>query len=394
MNRNSQIAILLGAGSSLPADFPSTQSLTDKVLSGDCVRRHTDGNYYINQNQPVDEVTKVANCVTRRIYSEAERYYAVHAERRPNYEDVLYLLSQVQAEETGEAENPAIHAFTTGLRHEISTLISSVEHFEYSNLLEESHNYVTDIVWHSLCRNANTEGYLKIFEVATKLGRVNSISTLCHDTHVESFLRKSNISLSDGFSDEKAGVRYWNGNFISAGKIPFFKLHGSINWFRFRPKEGKSWYDDVVGIPLSGDINHVYGNDGKPLTPLDSRPILLAGTFNKIQDYTRGIFHELHCQFRQSIDNVDQLLVSGYSFGDKGINSQIINWYYAKRGRRLIIIHPNPKSLFKNARNAIRSKWQEWDRNEGIRLIRKNLENVQENELLEVVSQYDERNSF
>jgi len=86
--------------------------------------------------------------------------------------------------------------------------------------------------------------------------------------------------------------------------------------------------------------------------------------------------------------------VCGYSFGDKGINSQIINWYYANRGRRLIIIHPNPEKLVENARNAIRSKWQQWIRNEGIRLICKNLENVQENEYLEVVSQYDERNSF
>ena len=86
-------------------------------------------------------------------------------------------------------------------------------------------------------------------------------------------------------------------------------------------------------------------------------------------------------------------LVSGYSFGDKGINSQIINWYYAKRGRRLIIIHPNPEKLVKNVRNAIRSKWQQWIQNGGIRLICKKLENVQENEFLEVVSQYDERSS-
>lgn len=150
----------------------------------------------------------------------------------------------------------------------------------------------------------------------------------------------------------------------------------------------------MVGIPLSGDCHHENGKDGKLLTPLDGRPILLAGTSNKIQDYTRGIFHELHCQFRQSIDNADQLLVSGYSFGDKGINSQIINWYYAKRGRRLIIIHPNPENLVKNARNAIRSKWQQWIQNGGIRLICKKLENVKENEFLEVVSQYDERNSF
>jgi len=97
MNGNSQIAILLGAGSSLPAGFPYTQSLTDKVVSGDRVRRHTDGICYSHQNQPVDEITIAANCVIRRIYSEAERYYAVHAERRPNYEDVFYVLSQVQA---------------------------------------------------------------------------------------------------------------------------------------------------------------------------------------------------------------------------------------------------------------------------------------------------------
>ena len=394
MNGNSQIAILLGAGSSLPADYPSTKSLTDKVLSGDCVRRHTDGNYYINQNQPVDEVTKVANCVIRRIYREAERYYEVHAERWPNYEDVLYLLSQAQAEETGEAENPAIRAFTTELRDYISTLISSVTDIEYSDLLKESHNYVTDVVWYFLSKNAKCTSHLKIFEAAGKSGRVNSISTLCHDTHVESFLRERNISLSDGFSDEKDGVRYWNGKILSADKIPFFKLHGSVNWFRFRPEGGENWYDDVVGIPLSGDCHHVIGKDGKTLTPLDSRPILLAGTFNKIQDYTRGIFHELHCQFRQSIDNVDQLLVCGCSFGDKGINSQIIKWYYAKRGRRLIIIHPNPENLAENARNAIRSKWQQWIQNGGIRLIPKKLENVQENEVLEVVSQYDERNSF
>ena len=386
MNGNSQIAILLGAGSSLPAGFPSTQSLTDKVLSGDGVRRHTDSNYYIGQNQPVDEITIAASCVIRRIYSEAERYYAVHAERRPNYEDVLYLLSQVEAEETGEAENPAIRAFATELRQDISTLISSETHIEYKFLLKESHNYVTDVVCHFLRGNTKFTSHLKIFEAACISGRINSISTLCHDTHVESFLRERNISFNDGFSDEEAGVRYWNGKYSSACKIPFFKLHGSVNWFRFRPNECEFWYDDVVGIPLNGDCHHANGKDGKILIPLDGRPILLVGTSNKIQDYTRGIFHELHCQFRQSINNADQLVVSGYSFGDKGINSQIINWYYTKRGRRLIIIHPKPEKLFKNARNAIRSKRQQWIQNGGICLICKNLENVKENEFLEVIS--------
>ena len=91
---------------------------------------------------------------------------------------MLYLLSQAQAEETGEAENPAIRAFAIELRHDISTLISSVTHIEYGYLLEESHNYITDVVWHFLRGITNFTSHLKIFEAARISGRVNSISTL------------------------------------------------------------------------------------------------------------------------------------------------------------------------------------------------------------------------
>ena len=41
-------AILLGAGASIPAGFPSTQSLTDLVLSGDGVQRDSTETYVLN----------------------------------------------------------------------------------------------------------------------------------------------------------------------------------------------------------------------------------------------------------------------------------------------------------------------------------------------------------
>jgi len=145
-----------------------------------------------------------------------------------------------------------IRAFTTELKHDISTLISSVAHFEYSNLLEESYNYVTDVVWHSLCRNANTENHLKIFEAADKLGRVNSISTLCHDAHVESFLRKSNISLSDRYSNELAGVRYWNGEFFLLAKSRSSNCTARSIGFDFARKEAKfgtmTWLESLSAV--------------------------------------------------------------------------------------------------------------------------------------------------
>ena len=66
----------------------------------------------------------------------------------------------------------------------------------------------------------------------------------------------------------------------------------------------------------------------------ESMPLLLIGTFNKVAEYSRGIFLDLHHRFRSTLREADRLVVCGYSFGDKGINTAVIEWYYAKRGRR------------------------------------------------------------
>ena len=376
-----KIAILLGAGSSLPAEFPSTQSLTDRILSGDGVRKQTDSTYIISNGQPADEETTLPKCLVRCIYSEAERYYASLAKRQANYEDVYYLVDQAWAEEVGESENPAIRDFTDKLRKDMAPLVSATTSMEYVQLHEESRNYIADVVWSGLNRNASSSDHLNILEAVCRSYSISSISTLCHDIHVETYLGNQGISLADGFSDEEVGVRYWHGDFSSNDNIPFLKLHGSVNWFLLRPNQSESYYDDRVGIPLDVDHNHTKGKDGEYQTTLDGRPLLLIGTFNKIPDYTRGIFRELHHQFRQNLHESDQLLVCGYSFGDKGINTDIIEWYYAKRGRQLRIIHPNPEKLKQDARGAVQHNWDRWKENDGIKFICKKLEDVKESEL-------------
>ena len=60
------------------------------------------------------------------------------------------------------------------------------------------------------------------------------------------------------------------------------------------------------------------------------------------------------------LNAADQLAICGYSFGDKGINTVILEWFYAKPDRRrLLLIHPAHKELIKNARGAIRNRWKE-----------------------------------
>ena len=381
-------AILLGAGSSLPAGYPSTRCLTDRVLSGNGVKRHTDR-------------TRFVNCMVRRLHAEAERYFSAKNERPANYEDLFYLAEQLSDEVLGQMENPAVYPFFTKLKADMSPLVEAANAEtkdpnkpsypyiprDFKTLINETCNYISGIVWSGLGREPTSTNHLKIFVEACGIGNVTGISTLCHDTHVETHLGREGISLADGFSDKENDVRYWNGDLSSNSKIPFLKLHGSVNWFRFRPDDSPpSWYDDRIGIPLNGDPGRTE-RDGERQDPLnDGRPLLLIGTFNKVADYSQGIFLDLHHRFRSTLREADQLVVCGYSFGDKGINAAVIEWYYEKRGRRFLIIHPDPCELFSNARAAIRSKWHdEWKDNNSIDFMPSRLEKVDVDKFLRII---------
>lgn len=246
----------------------------------------------------------------------------------------------------------------------------------FNSLIRETCNYIADIIWCCLYCEPKSISQLDAIMCAYNSVNITSISTLCHDTHVEAFLKDKGIMLSDGFSEPQADVRYWNGNFSLSGMTPFLKLHGSVNWFRFHPHSGDS-YDGKIGIPLNSDPEHTRTVNGE-IQRLGGggRPLLLIGTFNKISAYSSGIFGELHHCFRSTISEANQMVICGYGFGDKGINIEILEWYYDKRGRRLVIIHPDPDSLVANARPAIQRAWPEWKENGSIRCINKKFETV------------------
>ncbi len=365
-------AILLGAGSSLPAGYPSTRCLTNRVLCGKGVKRQSKGTYSKKD-------ATLLNCMVRRIHSEVEGYFSYWNERLAdfsawkgrlaNYEDLFYLARQASDEVLGNMENPAVHSFITKLRADMSTLVEAANAEkkdpnktsypnipdDFDKLFGETCNYISKTVSSRLRPKPTSTDHLKSFVKACETGNVTGISTLCHDTHVETHLKKKGIALADGFSEkEEEGVRYWDGDFSSNSKTPFLKLHGSVNWFLFRPHCSSPWYDERIGISRKGGHNHTK-RDGVPRMRPESIPLLLIGTFNKVADYNQRIFLDLHHRFRSTLREADQLIVCGYSFGDKGINTAVIEWYYGKRGRRFLIIHPDPCELFSNARPAIQN---------------------------------------
>ena len=250
----------------------------------------------------------------------------------------------------------------------------------FSSLIRETRNYIADIVWRRLCHEPEPDSLShldRIFEICN-CNSVNftSISTLCHDTHVETFLRSKGIALCDGFSEPPSGVRYWNDDFSSGEKIPFLKLHGSVNWFSVSPRCGGEGHGGRIVIPLDGDHYHTRTDDGQLEYPVNGRPLLLIGTFNKISAYSSGVFGELHQRFRSTIREANQMVICGYGFGDKGINTEILEWYHDEQGRRLVVIHPDPDGLVANARPAIQRVWGKWMKRNSLSILKKRLEDV------------------
>jgi hypothetical protein len=113
-----------------------------------------------------------------------------------------------------------------------------------------------------------------------------------------------------------------------------------------------------VGRPKGTDPEHTCDFSGELQWPVGIEGVMLVGTFNKILEYSGGIFADLFCTFRSALRTTNYLVVSGYGFRDKGVNSTIIEWLRGSSDKRLVIIHENHLGYKKTARKAVRRLFQ------------------------------------
>ena len=440
-------AILLGAGSSQAACFPSTIDLTRQVLSGCGVSKSSGLSGFDvtldDPQPPTDDRTLLVNFLIKQLHNTAKRYYEEYGEcyRIPfiNYEDLYFLAKQVHDDYTGEMENPAIHHFTQNLVDLVSQRMELRTHsdetydfklsllgflkgmtdqqklrflqrvfndhsldnfnldelpdfgggedgspeYRFQEICRDTLRYIVSIVQTRLASHnpsPDSTSYLDQIVAACDSGAVTCIATLCHDTHLETFLNKKGIQISDGFSDPHDDHRHWtgwNGNLNEQCKLPYLKLHGSVNWFSYG-----SGYNEKIAIPLQG-WERMIGPDGEVDYADRDRTLMLIGTFNKITDYSSRVFLDIHFRFRQVVRQANRLVVCGYGFGDKRINEEIIDWVYRDPRRNIVIIHRDPGVLIVNARGSIRNNINEWRASNSVRFIEKNFQEATMNDYLD-----------
>lgn len=362
---NKRLVFLFGAGVSIPGGMPSTGQITERIMSGENVFRHTDEAFYLGtkpslleQNTEVDIALEVISI----LHSILNEYYSYDPERTINYEDIYALVYAVHQAHGVSPElqplldkiNPCLEAILNRKRRE--DII--IKFWRPIGVCRNTVNYIRDIVWHLLSAEPTEVDYLHILRDAYNDANYSSfdIFSLNNDTVIEKFLDTEEIDYIDGFGQEENGIRYWNPKLYShvSMKTKIYKLHGSANWYRFTKRSSK-FQTERIGIPTKPDIYHMKDASGFPLWPPDGRPLILVGTENKIFSYSSGIYLRLISSFQKHLDEVDRLVVSGYSFGDMGINRLIFDWLDEDSSRRLLLISRDTQWLVEQGQH-IRSR--------------------------------------
>lgn len=383
-----RISWLLGAGISIPASLPSTQQITDRVLSGKRIRRHSDSTFYLDGPEAGDRTVRCLVGLLTILKREIDDYYSGEPTRHTNYEDLSYVVGQIHHSEVREYDNPAVQPLVEKVLPLAAPLFAGTS-WKLEGLSDITDKYIHDVAWRLLLQQPTALRHLDCIVDSCRdvTFSETDLFTLNHDTNVEGRLQRDGLEFADGFGKPEGEVRYWDPRLfeVLAQKIRLFKLHGSTNWFRFEPRDVRMRQREV-GLSLNEDYWHTKGSNGQLLTPVDGRPVMLTGTFNKILQYTTGIYADLHWQFYRRLLDSDILLACGYGFGDKAINSRVINWMWSSLARRLVIVHPHPEGLWTGSRGAIQNNWAAWESEKRVFVIAKGIENVSWTEIKQALA--------
>jgi len=364
--------------------MPSTSDITATVLSGKGVARHTNSLYFLGPplcGRESDEDVIRAVKLIHLVRDTCEEYYNVQLSRRTNYEDYYYVLSQIYDSELGEFDNPAVQSLVDELRPQIEQILleessSGIRPPKYLNLLQEGINYIEDTATNMLLHQpTDLDDHLLFLYQGIEEGLSIDVFTLNNDTILEQTLSRTGFVFVDGFGDEISGLRYWQPDLFDTMSAPIrlFKLHGSVDWFLVTPDDGGP---SRLAQFRNQDRYHLVGPSGELMLANPPRPLLLMGTFNKMLSYTAGLYGDLHCNFHHSLSQNSVMIICGYGFRDKGINTKIAQWVTANQERRLVVVHPRPTNLIAQARGVIANNWESWQRRDQLRIIEASVHDI------------------
>lgn len=157
---------------------------------------------------------------------------------------------------------------------------------------------------------------------------LRGIVTLNYDLMIEKAAREAGRDYTTGATEWDGGVQ-WFADDLGDDVLPLLKMHGSLNWRQTRPAVG-------APLPIVG-YEEVGGNGlgvGKLLARLDSPAIF--GLSGKLSPYDP--YPALRREFYRMRDDVELLVVIGFSFWDAHVTAPIRRWLALDDRRKIIVV--------------------------------------------------------
>ncbi len=360
------VSFLLGAGASRESGFPLALELTDTIREADyCFdsEQFTPGlsdecspfgpGIGFLTKQLFDQLLKI--CDTESVAATGGQ----DAPRKANYEDVYVFAHHLSTRVKGSFISPPVGLYLNQLNDVVEGLCAQNERFNPEQAYSRVCKLISDAVYHFLGRIEIAPRGFQLLESAIDSERVKrlTIATLNHDQVLENLLdsklrdhnrripKWSRKPYTDGFNfrlpdgqvlwyDRIALVKGLEENPHHNEEIVLLKLHGSIDWWRTRVSRGGNFYDDLCR-PLSKDINHLVDSRGNSIGIPHGPSFLTGGT--KEAAYQSGVYADHWSAFLARLDMSIALIVTGFSWNDRGVVNRVQTWLNEDADRKLYI---------------------------------------------------------
>jgi len=338
-------AFLFGSGISRESGGPMVGDISDALLNG-AWKAHTDLRFYPDGVASVGEA-KRAQDFLRVLKVHADAHLQSRDGRESNYEDLYAAALQILQDETCEIVNPllsnSIGVIRDAALHLYQDLPPHIDDNAFASLADRATDLVQWVVYYklqSVVKPVGMEALTSIVKATTNL----DIFSLNHDLLIERQLNDTSIPFADGFSESDGNVVRFNWSWNGSAPVRLYKLHGSINWYRFRFPEY------VQYARVEGNPEDCTNGAGQRLSLLDPKPLFLTGTTVKEQLYGYSLVGELFAEFRTRLRSHHTLICCGYGWLDKGINIRLRQWLYDAPKNRIVILHKGALDELKQKR--------------------------------------------
>lgn len=371
-----KVNFLLGAGFSIPAGYPSGLHLNESFFNKveNRLLKSTSLEWYWDEHGEVRSHNgrlNVDHLKYSYLLSEYVEQFQQESHKTFNYEEFFDWFKEKVEDDNAiqrfcetvnerlfdefQIEEDSLHVFQ---RTDSST---------WSEVFNIYNHLIADLLNRKYSREENIGVFSNFIKTVLQYDEAN-IFSLNHDLLTEYLLNENHIPYSDGFSKEKSFIigseneplpLFQN---IFSESVRLFKLHGSVDYYIYDEGVERGARVSLTGNywfykPLSYNNKHQsrrVDENGKVIQTFPQSkvyPQFLTGKTKDSLINDHSVYTPMFDAFKSSFEDLDILIIIGYSYGDVHIN-KILKENMDANDFKIININPGMSFPFrKNYKN-------------------------------------------